>query len=429
MSTSAIKPINRRNTTSARSLTRATPLVLLLIILCFLPDATLPSSLTVRAADPTVWSLIWSDEFDGLNGSGIDTSKWTMETGGNGWGNNELETYTNRTQNASLNNGSLVIKAIKETFTGTDGITRNFTSARLKTQAKFEQAFGRFEARLKIPFGQGLWPAFWMLGNDISTSGWPTCGEMDIMENIGREPSTVHGTMHGPGYSGGNGISAAYSLPAGKNFSDDFHTFAVEWEPNVARFYVDGILYKTRTPADLPAGAKWVFDHPFFILLNVAVGGTWPGSPDSTTTFPQTMQVDYVRVYQRSVPSSVPVVMSDDSSGHAIAFDSETWLREPFPIVNGINISQDHRTRLALFVANLDLMPGDDASVVTAQAEDSQGNIFPLTVEAVGRVPQFDWMTEVIVKLPDELGSLDQASVSVKARGLSSNKAVVAIAH
>jgi beta-glucanase (GH16 family) len=414
---------------SPRFLTRTLIITLLTALLCFPSGAILSGRIRVMAADPTVWSLVWSDEFDGPNGSGVDTSKWTMETGGNGWGNNELETYTSRTQNASLNNGSLVIKAIKETFTGADGITRNFTSARLKTQAKFEQAFGRFEARLKIPFGQGLWPAFWMLGNDISTSGWPTCGEMDIMENIGREPSTVHGTMHGPGYSGGNGISAAYSLPAGKNFSDDFHTFAVEWEPNVARFYVDGILYKTRTPADLPAGAKWVFDHPFFILLNVAVGGTWPGSPDATTVFPQTMQVDYVRVYQRSVPSSIPAVITDESSGHAIAFDSETWLREPFSVVNDINISQDHRTRLALFVANLDLMPGDDASIVTAQAEDSQGNVFPLRVEAVGRVPQFDWITEVIVKLPDGLSSLDQASVSVQARGQSSNKAVIAISH
>lgn len=407
----------------------AAALALLAALLCFPPGGVTPFCPKVMAADPTVWSLVWDEEFNGTDGSGVDPSKWTAETGGNGWGNNELETYTSSTKNASLSNGTLVIKAIKETIKGTDGITRDYTSARLKTQAKFELAYGRFEARARIPYGQGLWPAFWMLGNDISTSGWPTCGEIDIMENIGREPSTVHGTMHGPGYSGASGIGAAYSLPAGKNFSDDFHTFAVEWEPNVARFYVDGILYQTRTPADLPTGAKWVFDHPFFILLNVAVGGFWPGSPDQTTIFPQTMQVDYVRVYQRSTPSNVPAVLTDESSGHAIAFDSETWLREPFTVLNDINISQDHRTRLALFVANLDLLPGDAASVVTAQAEDSQGNVFPLTVEAVGRVPQFDWITEVIVKLPDGLSSLDQAAVSVRARGLSSNKAVVAISH
>ncbi|HST51066.1 MAG TPA: glycoside hydrolase family 16 protein [Pyrinomonadaceae bacterium] len=413
----------------ARFLFRAAIIALLAALVCLPGGGVLDGRIRVRAADPTVWSLVWDDEFDGANGAGVDPSKWTAETGGGGWGNNELETYTSRTQNAFLSNGSLNIKAIKETFKGTDGITRDYTSARLKTQAKFEQAYGRFEARVKIPYGQGLWPAFWMLGDDISTSGWPTCGEIDIMENIGREPSTVHGTMHGPGYSGANGIGAAYALPAGKNFSDDFHTFSVEWEPNVARFYVDGILYKTTTPANLPAGARWVFDHPFFIILNVAVGGTWPGSPDQTTVFPQTMQVDYVRVYQRSVPSSVPAVLTDESSGHAIALDSETLLAEPFAVVNDNNISQDHRTRLALFVANLDLLPGDDASVVAAQAEDSQAHVFPLTVEAVGRVPQFDWITEVVVKLPDELSSLDQTSVSVRARGQSSNKAVVAISH
>jgi beta-glucanase (GH16 family) len=414
---------------SARSLIRAAALVFLVILLCFSPGAVSPFCPAVRAADPTVWSLAWADEFDGPNGSGPDPSKWTMETGGNGWGNNELEYYTSRTQNSFLNNGSLVIKAIRETFTGPDNVTRDFTSARLITKNKFTQTFGRFEARIKIPSGQGMWPAFWMLGSTIDSAGWPSCGEIDIMENIGREPSTVHGTIHGPGYSGAGGIGAAYSLPGGKKFADDFHTFAVEWEPNVARFYVDGILYQTRTPADLPRGTTWVFDHPFFIILDVAVGGTWPGPPDSTTTFPQTMQVDYVRVYQRPVPSGTPVVLTEEGSGRAIALDSETWQRDPFPVVNDLNLSQDRRTRLALLVANLDLLPGDDASVVTAQAEDPQGHTFPLTVEAVGRVPLFDWITEVIVKLPDGLANADQASISVQARGQSSNRAVIAIAH
>jgi len=260
---------------------------------------------TVSASNPTVWSLVFSDEFNGPNGSPVDSSKWSFDTGTGcpnncGWGNNELETYTSRAANSDQEGGFLVIKALKETFTGADNITRNFTSARLLTRNKFSQAFGRFEARIKIPFGQGLWPAFWMLGDNIGTAGWPTCGEVDIMENIGKEPSIVHGTFHGPGYSGGSGVSAAYMLPNGQKFSDDFHTFAVEWEPNVVRFYVDGLLYKTRTPADLPAGTSWVFDHPFFIILNVAVGGGWPGNPDATTVFPQQMRVDYVRVYSRS---------------------------------------------------------------------------------------------------------------------------------
>ncbi|MFI9550049.1 RICIN domain-containing protein [Nonomuraea endophytica] len=162
------------------------------------------------------------------------------------------------------------------------------------TAATFTRAYGRFEARLRVPRGQGIWPAFWMLGNDIGSVGWPNSGEIDIMENIGREPSTVHGTIHGPGYSGGAGIGAAYSISGA--FADAFHTFTVDWSPNLIIWYVDGNEYQRRTPASL-GGNRWVFDHPFFMIMNVAVGGHWPGYPDATTTFPQTMTVDYVRVY------------------------------------------------------------------------------------------------------------------------------------
>lgn len=287
----------RRNSLAAR---RLIGLLLTVWFTAVLLSLFLPVCSTAYASNPAVWSLEWSDEFAGPSGSSVDSSKWSFDIGGNGWGNNELETYTNRPANADLEGGLLVIKALKETFTGPDNITRNYTSARLLTKNKFTQAFGRFEARIKIPYGQGIWPAFWMLGDNINTAGWPTCGEIDIMENIGREPSIVHGTFHGPGYSGGSGISAAYALPNGQKFSDNFHTFAVEWEPRVMRFYVDGLLYKTRTPADLPAGTSWVFDHTFFIILNVAVGGGWPGNPDATTVFPQQMLVDYVRVYRRA---------------------------------------------------------------------------------------------------------------------------------
>jgi beta-glucanase (GH16 family) len=246
------------------------------------------------------WTLVWSDEFNGPNGSAVDASKWVTETAGNGWGNDELEYYTSRPQNAYQQDGNLVIKVLQEKYTGSDGVSRNYSSARLKTLGKFEQTYGRFEARIKIPRGQGIWPAFWMLGNDIDKPGWPDCGEIDIMENIGKEPALVHGTIHGPGYSGAHGIGAPYGVPGGPRFADDFHVFAVEWEPNAIRFYVDEHLYTTRTPADLPKGAKWVYDHPFFLLLNVAVGGGWPGSPDASSIFPQEMLVDYVRVYRRS---------------------------------------------------------------------------------------------------------------------------------
>ena len=245
-----------------------------LVILSFMIVSNFSSSApAICAANSAAWKLAWNDEFNGPNGSAVDSTKWTFDLGGKGWGNNELETYTNRTANAQVENGRLVIKAIKETFTGADKITRDYTSARVLTKHRFSQTYGRFEARIKIPFGQGIWPAFWLLGDNIDTVHWPDCGEIDIMENIGREPSVVHGTFHGPGYSGGKGIGAAYTLTGGKRFSDDFHTFAVEWEPNVMRFYVDGDLYQTRTPIDLPPGTSWAFDHPFFIILNVAVGG------------------------------------------------------------------------------------------------------------------------------------------------------------
>lgn len=258
---------------------------------------------STASAIPKGWSLTWSDEFKGPKGSPVDSSKWSFDIGGGGWGNNELQTYTNRLVNARLEDGVLVITAIKENHSGLDSILRGYTSARLLTKKKFTQTYGRFEARLKVPYGQGIWPAFWMLGDDIDSAGWPGCGEIDIMEHIGKEPSRVFGTLHGPGYSGANGISAWYSLPSRRKFAVDYHVFAVEWEQDVIRFYVDGRLYKTRTPADLPPGKAWVFNHPFFLILNVAVGGDWPGKPDATTVFPQQMLVDYVRVYKRSTPS------------------------------------------------------------------------------------------------------------------------------
>jgi beta-glucanase (GH16 family) len=244
------------------------------------------------------WTLVWSDEFDGPNNSRPDPSKWVIETGGNGWGNDELQYYTSRTENARQENGNLVIEAMKEQFAGSDGVKRNYTSARLKTEGRFSQRYGRFEARIHIPAGQGVWPAFWMLGDDHLSVGWPACGEIDIMENVGSEPAKIHGSLHGPGYSGANPLTTAYALPKGQ-FTDRFHVFAIEWEPRVIRFYVDGKLYATKTPADIPEGREWVFDHPFFILLNLAVGGNMPGSPDNTTSFPQRMLVDYVRVYSR----------------------------------------------------------------------------------------------------------------------------------
>ena len=276
------------------------------LLACFLSCGCsvdrLPTPAVPPATSPAGWTLVWSDEFNGPDGSAPDPSKWTYDTGGRGWGNNELECYTNRLQNSQIKGGNLVITAEQESvpFACADGSMNNYTSARLKTQGLFSQAYGRFEARIKIPAGQGMWPAFWMLGNNITTAGWPTCGEIDVMENIGREPGTVHGSLHGPSTtSSTSDATSIFTLSRGQAFADDFHLFAIEWEPGLVRFYVDTNLYATFTQSQWPAGGNWVFDHPFFIILNAAVGGTWPGSPDSTTVFPQQMLVDYVRVYSK----------------------------------------------------------------------------------------------------------------------------------
>ena len=245
------------------------------------------------------WQLVWSDEFNGPNGSLPDARKWTYDLGGSGWGNKELESYTSRPVNIQQKNGNLVITARRENYTGKDGIPRHYTSARIRTQGLFAQAYGRFEARMKLPTGQGIWPAFWLLGANVKHAGWPSCGEIDIMETIGA-PATMYSTIHGPGYSGAHGISAKYTLPSGERVDHGFHTYAVEWAPHDIKFFFDRHLIVERTAASLPTGAHWVYDHPFFILLNLAVGGAWPGNPDAGTKFPQKMLVDYVRVYKKA---------------------------------------------------------------------------------------------------------------------------------
>lgn len=251
------------------------------------------------AAELPAWNLVWSDEFNLPDGAAPDPAKWVFARGGGGWGNNELQTYTSRTNNARIENGLLVIEARCEDFTGNDGRRRNFTSARLTTKGLAAWTYGRIEARIKIPEGPGIWPAFWMLGAAIDTNAWPACGEIDIMENIGRETNLVHGTAHGPGYAGARGLGGVSRTPAGRRFAENFHLFAVEWEEGRLRWSVDNVPYFSLTPTNLPAGAKWVFNRPQFLLLNLAVGGNWPGAPDATTQFPQRMLVDFVRVYAR----------------------------------------------------------------------------------------------------------------------------------
>lgn len=254
---------------------------------------TIPSCDTSTEPEIPNYQLVWQDEFDGPANQSPDPANWNFDigTGDNGWGNQELQYYTDRSENVSLDgNGNLLITARRESFGG-----RPFTSARIKTQGLFEQTYGRFEARMKLPWGPGIWPAFWLLGSDIETVGWPECGEIDIMEYRGQQTNLIHGTVHGPGYSGGNSVTKSFGFEQ-KRFDTDFHLFAVEWGTDYIRFYVDDVLYQEIKPDDL--SGEWVFNNSFFIILNVAVGGNYVGFPTSETPFPQSMVIDYVRVYK-----------------------------------------------------------------------------------------------------------------------------------
>jgi beta-glucanase (GH16 family) len=246
------------------------------------PEQTLPDR---------SYELVWSDEFDGDLGNLVDSSKWTYDlgTGQGGWGNGELQTYTNNPENVSMDGeGNLVINAIK-----TSG--GSYTSARIKTEGLFTHQKGRIEARIKTPSGQGIWPAFWMLGENIDKVGWPQCGEIDIMEQKGQYPFITYGSLHGPGYSGGSAVTNSYRLDEGR-FDTEFYTYAVEWGDDYIDFFLNDNLYKRVLSSDVTG--EWVYNQPFFLLLNVAVGGTFSGFPTENTPFPVSMYIDYVRVYK-----------------------------------------------------------------------------------------------------------------------------------
>lgn len=247
----------------------------------------------VNQTQKNEWKLIWSDEFDGENGDSVNPEKWVIEVGNNnGWGNNELQYYTGNLDNLSIQDGSLVIKALKKEMEGF-----GYTSSRIKTKGKFSFKYGKVEMRAKLPYGQGIWPAFWMLGTDIDTTPWPDCGEIDIMEFIGRCPDAIYGTIHGPEYYGAMGIQG--SIEHGVDIRNDFHTYGVEWNSESIRWFFDDMLYHTILKENMPTTYTWAYDREFFILLNLAVGGLWPQNPDDTTQFPQSYVIDYVRVHQR----------------------------------------------------------------------------------------------------------------------------------
>ncbi len=287
------------------------------------------STCGVAAAQTTSgWKLVWSDEFNGPAGASPNPANWNYDLGGGGWGNGEAETYTNSPNNVFQDGkGNLVIRAIRDS-------SGNYTSARLQTgapdastnTANLSWQYGRIEARIKLPYGQGVWPAFWMLGEDIGSVDWPQCGEVDIMENFGTyddNESVNNGTAHGPGYSGADGISQSYTLPYGERVEDDYHVYAVEWSKNSIVWYVDGASYHTVTPASIPAGDQWVFNAPFFLLLNLAIGGesTFLGTPNPKAPFPpQEMLVDYVRVYQATTISPTTPVITPGRVVNAASF-------------------------------------------------------------------------------------------------------------
>ena len=270
------------------------------------------SSMLLPAQTASGWHLVWSDEFNAAANTPPDATHWNYDLGDGGWGNGEQETYTNSINNAFQDGqGHLVIRAIKDA-------NGNFTSARLLTgidnssdAVNLSWQYGKIEARIKLPFGPGVWPAFWMLGSDYYTVSWPDCGEIDILENFGAnsdDASTAHGTIHGPNFAN-DGVGAAYHLPNQEKFTDDYHLFSIEWAPNSVRFFVDGTNYESLTPASLPAGGQWVFNQPFFIILNLAIGGptTFLGTPQPDTPFPQDLLIDYVRVYSAvSLPATQP---------------------------------------------------------------------------------------------------------------------------
>jgi beta-glucanase (GH16 family) len=242
--------------------------------------------------DDPEWQLVWQDEFQGPAGGLPDSSFWGFDIGTD-WGNAQLEYDTDRPENCSLDGaGNLAITARQETYQG-----RSYTSARINTWQRFEQTRGRFVARIRLPVGRGIWPAFWLLGSNFGAVGWPECGEVDIMEYRGQEPLIVHGSLHGPGYSGGRAVTQRF-VKSGDGFDADFHVFEVEWSRDRITWKIDDAAYASVTPANLPPGGRWVFEHPFFVILNVAVGGHFVGPPDATTVFPQTMLVDWVRVFR-----------------------------------------------------------------------------------------------------------------------------------
>ena len=267
----------------------------------FAPGAALVLSAIRLTATPA-----WQDEFNQPVNGAPDSSHWSYDLGAGGWGNAELENYTDGRGNSFIADDPdatdgkvLVIRAVKTAQGG-------YTSARIKSVGKFSTQYGLVEARMKLPHGKGLWPAFWMLGENIGTVGWPECGEIDIMEVLGHQTGILYGTLHGPGSSGAYSRGSSITLPGGASLSDAYHVYAIAWTPDRVDWFLDGAKYFSISRSDLAAGERWVLNNSsFHLLLNFAVGGNWPGNPDGTTAFPAEFRIDYIRYYPRLPRSSL----------------------------------------------------------------------------------------------------------------------------
>ncbi len=359
---------------------------------------------TVTAKADTGWNLAWSDEFNGTN---INTSNWKYETGGDGWGNNELECYTNRSENARIENGNLVIEARKENYNG-----MNYTSARLKSQGLKNWTYGKVEARMKLPAGQGVWPAFWMLGENISQVSWPKCGEIDIMEHINNE-SAIHGTIHWD--STGNNTHAQYGAASPNIDVTQYHVYSIEWDASSIKWFVDGTQYLEANIANNINGTE-EFHKPFFILFNLAIGGNWPGNLDGSTPFPAKMYVDYVRVYQHgdnnptpaptapAVPSGLSAAASNQSSinvswnassgatGYDLKVDNNIISNVTSPYVNsGLTENSTHTYAVRAKNANGTSSWSNSITATTkASSNPTTGSWAPNTAYKVGDIVSYN---------------------------------------
>jgi beta-glucanase (GH16 family) len=250
------------------------------------------TAIPAQETNKEVWGLVWADEFDS---PAINTNNWRFDWGSNGWGNGELEYYTGRISNAYIEDGKLVIQSLEQNYRDAE-----YTSARMKTQGKQSFRFGKIAARMKLPYGQGIWPAFWLMGEDVTNaySNWPICGEIDIFELVGSKPSTILAALHGPGFSGNEAFKKNYRLKNGR-FCDDFHVFSIEWDQNSIKWFIDETNFYSVLRKKIEESGTWVFDKDFFLLMNTAVGGKLSGYPDETTVFPQKFFVDWIRYYRK----------------------------------------------------------------------------------------------------------------------------------